>query len=305
MGSQPDEVGHRVAQIAARQYGVVARRQLTSLGVTGRRVDGLVARGWLHPVQRGVYVTSRTPLSPRGRATAVLLGQPGGTVLSHRTAAGLWGLTAWPRHVEITIRTSGGARSRGGVVVHRARLPEEEVAVRDRLPVTTPARTLLDVAAVAPGRLEGAIAQADHMGLLDLNAVHAVLSRHPRRRGSRVLRALLQRDWLDLTLTRSALEAMVLELCRGHGIEMPAVNAVVRGLTVDFLWPGSRLIVEADGARTHLTHAAFEEDRLRDATLTAAGYRVVRFSHRRVTRDPGAVAATLRELTAASDPRRS
>ena len=304
MGGQRDKAGHSVAAIAAQQYGVVARYQLRTLGLSDRRVEGLLSRGWLIPVQRGVYATSRMPLSPRGRATAVLLTQRRGAVLSHRTAAGLWGLTGWPATVELTIATSSGAARRNGVVVHRAHLPIEEVTRRDGLPVTSPARTLLDLAAVAPSRLEGAAAQAERLRLFDLNAARAVLARHPGRRGCRALRQLLETGWLDLTLTRSELERMVLELCEVHGIHLPAVNSVVEGYAVDFLWPRARLIVEADGAETHLTRAAFEADRVRDARLTAAGYRVVRFTHRRVKQQPDAVAAVLSELLAAEPPSR-
>ena len=274
------------------------------MGLSADRVDGLLARGWLHRVHRGVYAT--TPIQPagRGQAAAALLTQRSGAVLSHRSAAALWDLRGWPSGVEITVDPGRSPSQRRGVLLHRGRLPREEVTRRDRLPVTTPARTLLDLAAIAPESLERAAGEAERRRLYDLNAIRAVLERHPRRRGSRALGALVSAQWLDLSLTRSELERVLLELCRRHHIELPAVNCVVEGHTVDFLWPRHRLVVETDGAESHLTRTAFEDDRVRDAELIAAGYRVVRFTHRRLTVEPGAVAAALRALLRRAPPSR-
>ena len=131
-------------------------------------------------------------------------------------------------------------------------------------------------------------------------ALGEALTRHPRRRGSGDLRALLEREWLGFEGTRSELERRFLELCRGHGLELPVVNPLVEGYTVDFLWPRQRLIVETDGMQSHLTRRAFEEDHVRDAFLTSAGYRVVRFTYRRVREHPGAVADVVSELVGAA-----
>ena len=165
------------------------------------------------------------------------------------------------------------------------------------MPVTTPSRTLLDLAAAvdAPA-LERAAGEAERLRIFDLSGLNEVLSRHPGRRGGGALRQMLQRDWLSFDETRSELERLFLELCRRHRVELPEVNRAIGPYTVDFLWPTQRLIVETDGAETHLTRKAFEADPVRDANLTIAGYRVVRFTHRRVRDDPGSVAAVLSEL---------
>jgi len=173
------------------------------------------------------------------------------------------------------------------------------MTVHQGLAVTTPARTLLDVAAVLPHALERIASEAERLRLFDLQAVRAVLTRHPRRRGTPALAALLDAQSLGLELTRSELEIRFLELCREHGIAAPLVNVPVGAYEADFLWRPQRLIAETDGTSIHLTRAAFERDRTRDAELTAAGYRVVRFTYRRVTQEPRAIAALLRGLLAA------
>jgi Protein of unknown function (DUF559) len=169
--------------------------------------------------------------------------------------------------------------------------------VHDAVPVTTPARTLLDLAEVVPRRsLERAVEEAEALRLFDLRAVDRVLAAHPHRHGARRLWKVLGDTALDEGLTRSQLEERLVALAADAGLPRPAINARVAGLEVDCYWPQAGLVVEADSVRHHHTRAAFERDRARDAQLMLAGLRVLRLTHRRIVREPAAVRATLLAL---------
>jgi very-short-patch-repair endonuclease len=163
--------------------------------------------------------------------------------------------------------------------------------------VTTPARTLLDLAGMlTPSPLERAVEQALVLRLFDLGALHAVLGAHPTRAGAAALARIVAHIDDEPSLTRSEAEAVFLELCAAHAIERPAVNPRIESLTVDFAWRAQRVVVEIDGHRYHDTRAAFERDRARDARLTVAGYRVVRFTYRQLVRESATVARVLLAL---------
>jgi very-short-patch-repair endonuclease len=278
-------------------HAVVADRELAALGFDRYAVRRRLSVGRLHRLYPGVYAVGHTVLSVAGRYRAAVLACGRGAVLSHRSAAAHWGLmpAAAGRCVDVTVPFSSGVRSRAGIRVHRSRKPVE-ATTRDAIPVTTPARTLADVAeALSRRALEKAVEQAHALRLLDAREVAAVARAHRGRAGPARLARLLREHDVEQT-TRSPLEDAFLELCDAHDIERPVVNARVEGLEVDFHWPRARLIVEADGRRHHRTAAAFERDRARDALLTAAGWRVVRFTDRQVRAAPGAVAGLLRRL---------
>jgi len=163
--------------------------------------------------------------------------------------------------------------------------------------VTTPGRTILDMAAhLQPSRLERLLDQAELQELTDYPALDAIARAQPGHRGASRLRRTLRSHHAGTDLTKSDLEAVFKELCRSHGLPTPRINHRVEGRTVDFLFAEQRLIVETDSWRYHKTRHAFENDRARDALLTRAGYRTLRFTDRRLTREPHAVAATLRSL---------
>jgi very-short-patch-repair endonuclease len=161
--------------------------------------------------------------------------------------------------------------------------------------VTTVARTLLDLAEAAPEKLDRALEEAERRGLFDMRDVEALIVRRRGRHGVRVLEQALG-AYRDRPFTRSELERQFGDLCREAGLAPPAFNAWVAGHEVDALWRDQRLVVELDGHAFHRTRAAFERDRLRDADLQLAGYRVVRITHRRLTRYPGAVVTSVRRL---------
>ena len=221
---------------------------------------------------------------------AAILACGDGAVLSHRTAAAVWGLRRASGAVEVTVESRNGRERRAGIALHRGPLPAHETALRQGLRVTSAARTLLDLAAVlSPRDLNRALEDAERLRIFDLGALRNVLADHPHRPGTPALARALG----PLTCpepTRSELELLFLDVCEKHGIPRPTVNAPLRGYEVDFLWRAAGVIVEVDGAATHATRAAFERDRARDADLTAAGYRVLRFTHRRIAGDPVGVA---------------
>jgi uncharacterized protein DUF559/putative AbiEi antitoxin of type IV toxin-antitoxin system len=273
----PDQ---RLAATAGRQYGVVSRAQLYEMGFDNPAVARRVESGRLHRLHRGVYAVGHTIVGAHGRWLAAVLACGEGAVLSHRSAAALWGLrpTAAAR-IDVTVSRTSGFRSTSAIVVHRPRL-RAPMVVRDGIPVTTAGRTLADLATALPRRpLEKACEAAEALQL-DVEVDPA----HPGAR------RLAQIDHDLTTTTRSPLEDDFLELCDRHDLPRPLVNHRVEGFVADFCWPADRLIVETDGRR-HLTRAAFERDRARDALLIAVGWRVMRFTTRQVRDDPATVAA--------------
>jgi len=283
-----------VAELAARQHGVVSRAQLEALGIGRRTIDRRLGDGRLHRLHRGVYAVGHARLGVQGRYWAAALT---GGVLSHRTAAAVWDILP-PPSGRLDVTTLRNGRSTATLRVHRSStLTAADVTRVDGLPVTTPSRTLVDLAGeLTPHRLARACHRAEVLRLLDAAAVLALAARLPGRR-TRPLRAALAT--LALTgpdVTRSELEERFLAVVAGARLPPPAVNARVAGHEVDFLWPAAKLIVEADGAATHLTPTAFEHDRRRDAELQLAGYRVVRVTWRRVVDEPIRLAGELLAL---------
>jgi hypothetical protein len=198
--------------------------------------------------------------------------------------------------IDVTAVRSSTYR-RPGITLHRARdLQAEDSACHEGIPVTSIARTLLDLAEVVPHRrLDRAVEEAERRGLFNLPDVDRLVARNFRRRGATLLRAVLG-EYREPAPTRSELERRFLDLCRDAALPPPAVNAFVTGLEVDFVWHDCRLVVELDGHEFHRTRAAFERDRVRDAALQLAGCRVVRLTHRRLTEEPAEVAGTIRSL---------
>ena len=281
-----------IAKLAARQHGVVARRQLLALGVTRDVIAGVVARGWLHRVHTGVYAVGHAALTREGRWLSATLALGPGAVLSHRAAAALWAILPWSRLLEITVPT--GRASRAGIVVHRARIEPGERTVRHGIPTTTLPRTLLDLAAVVDARtLANAFEEAQVQHRLRPAVLAAALANSPGRRGATRLRALLA-DAVEPGQVESILELRFLELCAAHGLPRPQTQAQLGPWRVDFWFPSLRVAVETDGARFHATAAKRARDARKDAALEAAGVRVLRLRWADVTRDPMGTAAAVR-----------
>jgi very-short-patch-repair endonuclease len=197
--------------------------------------------------------------------------------------------------IDVTVPGSGGRGRRGVVIIHRGALPGGEVTRVDGIPVTSPARTVLDLAGFLPRRqLERVIDEAEYLRL-DLSDLR------PRRgcRGSQTLKRVLAEHRPGTTRTRSELEERMLDLLHSRRLPTPEVNADIEGYEVDFVWHDQALIVETDGWRAHGTRRAFERDRRRDADLVSAGWRVLRFSYKRLEREPAWVAQRLSAALAA------
>jgi hypothetical protein len=289
-----------IAALAKVQHGVVSAAQLRKAGLTARAIDHRVSHERLHVVHRGVYAVGHPLLTMHGRWMAAVLAAGAGAVLSHRSAGGLWKLRHWAGEIEVT--SPRRAASRTGIRVYRVRdLHPDEVAVVDGIPVTSLARTLLDVAGVV-GRqsLERTCDQAEILGLFNLAELHTVLERHPKRRGGRALGRVLREHAIGTTPTHRELKARFLRFCVRNGLPKPQCNVAlaigVEKTTVDFLWRNERVVVETDGWETHRTRRAFEHDRARDQRLAAAGYRSLRVTWRQLSDEPDRVEAALRAL---------
>ena len=281
-----------MASFAAQRHGVVTRSQLNALGLDDRAIARRVKAGRLHRLHRGVYAEGHSRLTLHGRFLAAVLSGGEGAVLSHLSAAVLWNLLP-ERGPRIDVTVPGGARKGGRlVIVHRSPLPANEVTSANSIPVTTPARTVLDVAAVVSRReLERAMDEAAYLRL-DLGGLR------PRRgrRGSANLTRVRTEHRAGTTRTRSEIEERMLALCRRCGFPAPLVNAMIEGYLVDFAWPEQRLIAETDGWQAHRTRSAFEADRRRDGDLVTAGWRSLRITWKRLTSESEAVAVQLGQL---------
>jgi very-short-patch-repair endonuclease len=288
-----------VAMLATAQHGVVERGQLRDLGLTDSAIARRIESGRLHRLRRGVYAVGHPVVGRLGQWLAAVLACGPGAHLSHASAAALqdiWRSDGALIHVTVP---GPGRRSGPRLYVHRASdLGPEEVRTQLGIPVTSPARTIVDLAATAAGErmVERLLDRAETLHIGDVRTVAAA---HPGHRGARRILRTLGAHAPGTTLTRSDLEELLLALCRTHRLPTPRVNHVVAGLEVDLLFAPQRLAVEADSWTYHRTRSAFERDRERDALLARAGYRVLRFSDRQIEHEPstvaGAIAAALAE----------
>lgn len=290
-----------VVELAGRQHGVVARRQLLAAGVGSSALGRMTASGWLAPVHSGVYLVAAHPRTVHARWMAAVLAGGGDAALSHTSAGALWEIVnELPGRAHVTV--SGGGRRRRGIAFHRARDLDRHRTVQNRIPVTTPSRTILDLAtALSTTRLARAVEKADRHGLLDVTELTRLCEATRGRKGTGRLRSVLAHHH-PLPETRSELERRFLRLCDRARLPKPSVNVPVEGLEVDCLWPAQRVVIELDGYEFHRGRAAFERDRRRDATLQLAGYRVLRVTHRRLVEDVGSVVAELRTLLGSPNP---
>jgi very-short-patch-repair endonuclease/predicted transcriptional regulator of viral defense system len=290
-----------VAELAAGQHGVVGRRQLRGLAFGDDAIDRQLGSGRLHQVHRGVYAVGHRLLTQRGAWMAAVLAAGDAAVLSHRSAAGLWGLRPDSRsRVEVTVPAS--RHQQRAIQFHFAHLPPDEITTVDGIPTTTVPRTLFDLASVvAPNHVERAVNEAEVRRLSDALSLGDLLARYPRRRGSSVIRRILA-DGL-IGVTRSELEELFVAFLDEHGLPRPKSNVWMqvgtRWIEVDCLWRDQRVIVELDGRHAHDTVAAFERDRARDRALAARGWRTLRVTWRQLHDEPAALAADLRAVLGA------
>ena len=291
---------HRPAvwSLVGRQHGVVTRRQLLGLGLSPKDVDRALARRWLHPVWRGVYAFGRPELTREGRWLAAVLACGAGAALSHGSAAALWEIGQYERaRIEVSVSRES-LRRRPGIRVHRrAVLRDGDLTTRSAIPVTSPIRTVMDLAArLTSARLETVINEAANGDLFFPDDLRAAVAAAAGQRGIPRLRAVLDRR--TFRLTRSELERRFLPLARRAGLAVPETRVVLNGFEVDFFWPELGLVVETDSLRFHRTPAQQARDRLRDQAHAAAGLTPLRFTHAQIRYEPGYVCETLRAVAA-------
>jgi hypothetical protein len=291
-----------IGGLASRQRGVVSRGQLLELGVSGRAIDHRLSVGRLRRLFPGVYAVGHGALAFPGRMVAAVAATAPGAAASHLSAAALWGLAeppeGWPH---VTVARS--RRARRGLVIHGARLPEEDRTIVSGIPATRVPRTMLDLSAtLGKPALRRLISEAEFMGLTCVADLEAILTRYPRRRGRRTLAEIVEANLEGAGRTRSELEDRFLELCRRSGFPMPETNVPVeaRGqrFEVDCAWRDARVIVELDGYRAHGRGLAFQRDRARDRALIASGWIPMRVTWAQLQRDEPTVAAEIRDTLA-------
>ncbi|MBS1879966.1 MAG: type IV toxin-antitoxin system AbiEi family antitoxin domain-containing protein [Actinobacteria bacterium] len=282
-----------LAELAARQHGVVSFRQLRELGFSKGKISRSFEAFRLRRIHRGVYAVGHDRLGDRGRCMAAVLACDVDALISHGSAAWLWGLLPrCPADIEVTTITR--RRHRVGIRVHRAAEPGSEWGRIDNIPVTALPQTLFDVAATRSAHdLTTAIDGARRRDLLDLVQIDALLERRPRAPGSGQLREAI-RLYRDPAFDRARSELMFLDLVKKAGLPRPALNTWVDEWEIDAYWEAERFAVEVDGWEAHGTRSAFEADRLRTENMKLTGIDVVRVTARRIERHPREVASRLR-----------
>jgi very-short-patch-repair endonuclease len=291
----------RILELAVRQHGVVARWQLVQIGVGHKAIDYRLRNRRLHAIHRGVYAVGHSLLSVDARFMAAALAGGPEAVISHISAADLYGILGYSgRWIHVT--APGGARSRDGLRVHRARLRSDEVTQVRGIPVTTVPRTLFDLAAHTPRRrVQTAIHEAEVAHLWDMLSLHDLIARYPRARGTATLRWILKDRNLGEKTTDEEIEALFIDAVKSLP-RQPKLNEslVINGRLYkpDALWEDEKVMVELDGRAVHGTHRNFESDRARDRALAAAGWIVIRITWRQLRDEPEAVAADLAAVLA-------
>jgi hypothetical protein len=267
-----------IAELAERQHGRVAHRQLTALGLSPAGIQRRVRAARLRPVFRGVYAVGHVVPTARGRWMGAVLACGPGALLSHQTAAALWDLR--PSSSPAIHVTTPGRGSPRGLRVHRVRgIDPRDRAEHESIPVTGIARTLVDLAEVLGKRqIIRAIEQAERLRVFDLTAITELLARSRGRHGARPLREAIAEVDGEPPFVNSDWERDLLDFCADHDIPKPELNVLVEDFLVDAFWRREELIIELDSWSHHRSRRAFEEDRRRDAILQLAQYRVLRIT---------------------------
>ena len=295
-----------MAALASRQWGVVAHYQLLALGFSADAITYRIASGRLHPVHRGVYAVGHRTLTRFGRWMAAVLAYGPAAVLSHLDAAALWRLcpvSSGRIHVTANRYTRN---PRPGLILHRPRRWEpEDHTIHENIPVTSVARTLIDLAAqLSLERLARVWDTANRLDLLDIKQVEEIRARSKGRRGMRKIDYLLAQQRPVLTSSRTDLERRGYMLFHdASDIPNPSINLWIPevAVEVDLAWPDQRVAVELDHEEWHAkTRLQRERDNARDTALQIARWNVVRVSDFRLRTDPEGIRQDVRDLLAAT-----
>jgi very-short-patch-repair endonuclease/predicted transcriptional regulator of viral defense system len=302
VGEKNQDASAQVWDLVRRQHGVVTRTQLLDLGIGSRSIEHRIARGRLHPLWRGVYAVGRPEVDQRGRWMGAVLSCGQSALLSHRSAAALWGLAPHlPAGVIEVVVPLGRIPRRAGIQVHRRiDLGPEHRREMAGIPVTDPISTLVDFASCAPEWLvERAINEADRLDLVDPEALRGAMGRLRPRPGMACMRRVLGLD----ALTDTGLERKFLAIVRAANLPPPETQATVNGYRVDFYWPNLRLVAETDGWRYHRTAGEQANDHRRDQAHTTSGLTTLRFAEDQIRYEPRQVQRTLAAVVARLAPR--
>ena len=283
----------RIASLASRQHGVITDAQIRALGLGRSAIKSRSGTGRLHPLHRGVYAVGHRNLTDAGLFIAAVLAVGGDAALSHLSAAQHYGLRPFNRNngTWVDVSTTRHVRPRTRIRLHTVR--HLDATTRDRIPVTTPARTLLDLGDVlTPRQHARAVHEAEVQRLVTLDVVHAEIACSPGRGAAARLHAIIADGPAP---TRSELEDAMLALLKRHGLPRPEVNARIGADEVDVYFPGSALVVELDGWRYHGTRVRHRLDADKQARLEAAGLRVLRADWEQVTASETQTADRLRQ----------
>jgi len=280
----------RLWDLTRRQHGVVARSQLLELGYSPDSIKRRIARGRLHPLGRGVYAVGRPEVGQKGRWLAAVLSCGPAALLSHGSAAVLWGLMRTAAGIDVVV-PEGTYRRRPGIRIHRrSGLGAEHRRIVSGIPVTDPVSTLVDLAqGLPPWKLERVINDADRLDLVDLEDLRATIDLLPPRLGQARLRRMLGGQ----PLTDTGLERRFLAIVRRVGMSMPETQVQVNGYRVDFYWSELKLVVEADGWRHHRTPGEQATDHRRDQAHLRAEMTTLRFAEHQIRHEPDEVERTL------------
>jgi len=292
--SFPTDLEGEIIRLALRCHAL-GREQLLDLGLGAEAIKYRVRTGRLVRCRRGVYAIGGSPPTREQRWAAAVLACGAGAVLSHLSAAALWALRGVDPAVIDTSLASRRLRSHEGIRAHRPlRLDPEDTTRHNGIPVTTVARTLIDVAEVLGTRsMQRLLDEAEYLKLLDPEALDEALERNQNRTGAARLRAILTSHEPGTTCTRSPLEEAFFALTRRVGLPQPEVNAELGPWTIDFLWREERLAVETDGGQSHDRKSQRESDSTRNAWLIAHGYRPLRLTWNQIHNRPEEVLAAL------------
>jgi Transcriptional regulator, AbiEi antitoxin len=289
-----DALDRVIAATAAEQYGYITRTQLLAVGLGPAAIKYRVKIGRLISVYAGTYAVGSVNRTPVARAMAAVLACGERAVLSHGSAATLWGFNKyWDLPFEVIAPT---VRSHKGITVHRSRtLARCDMTGQLGVPVTTPERTALDIAPrLTDRRLTRVVNDGRHAGFLHLNDLADVLERNPRHPGTRRLQRFVENP--SDAPTRSPLEDDFLAFAKRYGLPAPVTNTHLLGYEVDVLYPAERVIVEVDSHRFHSDRDSFERDRNRDADMLAADILTVRITDERIKQKPEREARRLNQI---------
>lgn len=288
-----------IARLAEHQHGVVKRSQLRALGMHARAIDRRIATQRLHVLHSAVYAVGDRALPTLGPLAAAVYAAGHGAVASHRSAAALHGIRHYDGWPQVIARP--GTRRHSGLEIRRTDLAADETTTVRGIPVTTVARTLLDLGAVLDDiGVEKAVREADYLGLFDLAEVSRLLDRYPRRRGTARLRRAVRVAADSDVRTRSDMEERFRALVLDANLPEPEMNGTVElgELTIeaDVVWRDAKVIVELDGRQAHATRHAFEADRERDPAAAVAGWIVIRVTWRQLSDQRRALVRDVRRL---------